>query len=118
MSIFRGMEPEDEKALRAEMKKRKFAVYLGTVPDDPEVPGSMLESFKIWDQEFPEKEIVPILTGGGRNAHEKALKLSCLGSFKTFLTEDEAKKFVAGLKKPKAVAPKPAASTPAAASAK
>lgn len=108
MSVFRGLEPEEAKELRKELKERRFAVYLGVVPDDPEVPGSMLETFDLWGQKFAEKKVTAIEASGGKNVTEKALKLSCMGSFKTFATEDDAKKFVAGLAKPKAVAPKPA----------
>lgn len=102
-NMFTGLDPEEVKALKKEMRSKTWAVYIGELP---ETDG---ETVEMWGQTF--KEGVPTLCDPkDKMPHELAYKLSCmLGSFKTFKSEEEAKKFAAGLKKPKAVAPPKAA---------
>jgi len=99
--IFAGLDPDEKEAMRKELRKNRWAVYMGGIPEVED------ETLMFWGQAF--KELVPTaMAPVGKSPVQMAEKLGCMGSFRTFVTEDDATKFAEAQKALRAANPVPA----------
>jgi hypothetical protein len=103
--IFQGLNAKEKEELLQLVRSCRWAVYLGTMPsgkdDDEGNPRPPLQVFKMWGQTFT--AFVPTLIAPvcdpPKAPVEMAEKFAALGGFKTFVSEQEAKKWIAENKK-------------------